>query len=187
MEKELKTSGKMTWGFIWRFIIYYIILTIIFAVIYNILVGNINILVSSIFSVITMAILIYVPSKLATSDIFKDKRLDERNEKKFKRNIIIYYIILMIFISFGNVINYSLIIIGLEESKLEAEDVIKESENMTDEEKTQAIQQQSSYVEEVKKVQKEVYLIVSMIDVILFVFGGILEFKMIKKYQNDIE
>lgn len=187
MEKELKTSGKMTWGFIWRFLAYYIILTIIFAVIYNILSGHINILVSSIFSIIMMAILIYIPSKLATSDIFKEKKLDAGNEWKFKRNIIIFYIILMIFVSFGNVINYSMIIIGMEESKMNSEEIIKESENMTDEEKTKAIEQQSSYVEEVKKVQKEIYIIVSMIDVILFIFGGILEFKMIKKYQNDIE
>ena len=26
MEKEINTSGKMTWGFIWRFILYYICL-----------------------------------------------------------------------------------------------------------------------------------------------------------------
>ena len=33
MEKELKTSGKMTWAFIWRFILYYIVISIILAVI----------------------------------------------------------------------------------------------------------------------------------------------------------
>ena len=58
---------------------------------------------------------------------------------------------------------------------------------MTDEEKTQAIQQQSEYVAQVEKVQKEVYVIISMIDIILFIIGVILEFRMIKKYQNDIE
>ena len=187
MEKELKTSGKMTWGFIWRFILYYIILTIIFAVIYNILSGHINILISSIFSIVMMAVLIYIPSKLATSDIFKEKKLDAKNEWKFKRNIIIFYVILMIFVSFGNVINYSLIIIGLEESKANSEEIINESENMTDDEKTQAIEQQSSYVEQIKNVQREIYLIISIIDIILFIFGGIIEFKMIKKYQNDLE
>ena len=93
----------------------------------------------------------------------------------------------MIFVSFGNVINYSLIIIGLEESKANSEEIINESENMTDDEKTQAIEQQSSYVEQVKNVQREIYLIISIIDIILFIFGGIIEFKMIKKYQNDLE
>ena len=28
MERELETSGKMTWAFIWRFILYYIIYSI---------------------------------------------------------------------------------------------------------------------------------------------------------------
>ena len=58
---------------------------------------------------------------------------------------------------------------------------------MTDEEKTQAIQQQNDYVAQVEKVQKEVYVIISMIDIILFIIGIILEFKMIKKYQDDLE
>ena len=84
MEKELKTSGKMTWGFIWRFIIYYVILSIIFAVIYGLLSGKMNLLVASIYSIVTMAILIFIPSKLATSDIFKDKKMDNNNERKFK-------------------------------------------------------------------------------------------------------
>ena len=33
MERELETSGKMTWAFIWRFILYYIAISIVLAVI----------------------------------------------------------------------------------------------------------------------------------------------------------
>lgn len=186
MEKELKTSGKMTWGFIWRFIIYYVILSIIFAVIYGLLSGKMNLLVASIYSIVTMAILIFIPSKLATSDIFKDKKMDNNNERKFKRNIIIFYILLMIIVSFGNVINYTMILMNIDYAKTQSEQIINESDEMEDEEKQEAIEQQNAYVEEVKSIQKEIYLIISMIDVILFIFGGFLEFKFINKFQNEL-
>ena len=98
MEKEIKTSGKMTWAFIWRFVLYYIVISIILAVILYFLLGKINNLVLAIFSIITMAILIFIPTKLATSDIFKTKKMDDKNLKRFKRNIIIFYFIVMIIV-----------------------------------------------------------------------------------------
>ena len=95
MERELETSGKMTWAFIWRFILYYIAISIVLAVITYFMLGKANMLVLSIFSIITMGILIFFPTKLATSDVFKTRKMDSVNLKKFKRNIIIFYIIVM--------------------------------------------------------------------------------------------
>ena len=88
MERELETSGKMTWAFIWRFILYYIAISIVLAVITYFMLGKANMLVLSIFSIITMGILIFFPTKLATSDLFKTKKMDSINLKKFKRNIL---------------------------------------------------------------------------------------------------
>ena len=39
MERELETSGKMTWAFIWRFILYYIAISIVLAVITYFMLG----------------------------------------------------------------------------------------------------------------------------------------------------
>lgn len=63
MEKEINTSGKMTWGFIWRFILYYIVISIILTVITYFMLGKVNMLVLSIFSVVTMGILIFFSNK----------------------------------------------------------------------------------------------------------------------------
>ena len=41
MEKEINTSGKMTWGFIWRFILYYIVISIILTVITYFMLGKV--------------------------------------------------------------------------------------------------------------------------------------------------
>ena len=79
MEKEINTSGKMTWGFIWRFILYYIVISIILTVITYFMLGKVNMLVLSIFSVVTMGILIFFPTKLATSDVFKTRKMDDKN------------------------------------------------------------------------------------------------------------
>ena len=78
MEKEINTSGKMTWGFIWRFILYYIVISIILTVITYFMLGKVNMLVLSIFSVVTMGILIFFPTKLATSDVFKTRKMDDK-------------------------------------------------------------------------------------------------------------
>lgn len=127
MEKELTTSGKMTWGYIWRFILYYIVISLILAVIEYFMLGKVNMLVLSIFSVVTMGILIFFPTKLATSDIFKTRRMDDKNLRKFKRNIIIFYIMVMLVVSFVNALNYAVTIIGLEDARAQAEEQVQNS------------------------------------------------------------
>ena len=178
MEKEINTSGKMTWGFIWRFILYYIVISIILTVITYFMLGKVNMLVLSIFSVVTMGILIFFPTKLATSDVFKTRKMDDKNLRKFKRNIIIFYVVVMLFVSLGNALNYAVTIIGLEDARAQAEEQVQNSESIEDEEKTTMIQQ-------VKDVQKETFIIITAIDAILFVIGVIIQFKYTQKYMND--
>lgn len=187
MEKELTTSGKMTWGYIWRFILYYIVISLILAVIEYFMLGKVNMLVLSIFSVVTMGILIFFPTKLATSDIFKTRRMDDKNLRKFKRNIIIFYIMVMLVVSFVNALNYAVTIIGLEDARAQAEEQVQNSENIEDEEKTTMIESQNNYVEQVKNVQKETFTIITAIDAILFVLGVIIQFKLSQKYMNEEE
>lgn len=185
MDKEIQTSGKMTWGFIWRFILYYIVISIILGVISYFILGKVNMLVLSIFSIITMGILIFFPTKLATSDIFKVKKMDNTNLKKFKRNIIIFYILVMLFVTLGNTLNFSITMIGLENARATAEQEISSSEDLTEEEKNQKIENQNNYVSEVVKVERETFTIITLIDVILFILGIILQFKFTNKYMNE--
>ena len=49
------------------------------------------------------------------------------------------------------------------------------------------IESQNNYVEQVKNVQKETFMIITLIDAILFVFGVIIQFKLTKKYINEEE
>ncbi len=184
MERELKTSGKMTWGFIWRFILYYIVISIILAVIMYFMLGKVNMLVLSIFSVVTMAILIFIPTKLATSDIFRTKKLDDKNLRKFKRNIIIFYIIVMIVVTLGNALNYAVTMVGLENARVAAEQEVQNSEDLSDDEKSSQIEEQNNYVSQVVKVERETFIIITLIDAILFVFGVIAQFKFTKQYMN---
>lgn len=187
MEKELKTSGKMTWAFIWRFILYYIVISIIIAVIEYFMLGNVNMLVLAIFSVVTMGILIFFPTKLATSDVFKTRKMDDKNLFRFKRNIIIFYILVLVVVSLFNTLNYAVTIIGLEGTRAAAEEQIQNSEDIDEEEKSTMIENQNNYVEQVKNVQKETFMIITLIDAILFVFGVIIQFKLTKKYINEEE
>ena len=133
MERELETSGKMTWAFIWRFILYYIAISIVLAVITYFMLGKANMLVLSIFSIITMGILIFFPTKLATSDLFKTKKMDSINLKKFKRNIVIFYIIVMMIVTLFNTLNYAVTMIGLENVNESAIEEIKNNENLQEE------------------------------------------------------
>lgn len=185
MEKEIKTSGKMTWAFIWRFVLYYIVISIILAVILYFLLGKINNLVLAIFSIITMAILIFIPTKLATSDIFKTQKMDDKNLKRFKRNIIIFYFIVMIIVSLGNALSYALTIIGLEDARVSSEQAIEKSEDLSEDEKNSQIQQQNDYVNKVISIERETFIIITIIDAILFVFGVIIQFKFTKQYITE--
>ena len=187
MEKEINTSGKMTWGFIWRFILYYIVISIILTVITYFMLGKVNMLVLSIFSVVTMGILIFFPTKLATSDVFKTRKMDDKNLFKFKRNIIIFYVLVLIVVSLFNTLNYAVTLIGLEDARAASEEQIQNSEEIDDEEKSTMIESQNNYVEQVKSVQKETFIIITVIDAILFIFGVIIQFRYTKKYINEEE
>ena len=183
MEKELKTSGKMTWAFI----LYYIVISIIITVIEYFMLGKVNMLVLSIFSIVTMGILIFFPTKLATSDVFKTRKMDDKNLFKFKRNIIIFYVLVLIVVSLFNTLNYAVTLIGLEDARAASEEQIQNSEEIDDEEKSTMIESQNNYVEQVKSVQKETFIIITVIDAILFIFGVIIQFRYTKKYINEEE
>ena len=185
MERELETSGKMTWAFIWRFILYYIAISIVLAVITYFMLGKANMLVLSIFSIITMGILIFFPTKLATSDLFKTKKMDSINLKKFKRNIVIFYIIVMMIVTLFNTLNYAVTMIGLENVNESAIEEIKNNENLQEEEKNKMIESQNNYIEQVEKIQRETFIIIILIDIILFILGIIIQFRYTKKYLNE--
>ena len=185
MERELETSGKMTWAFIWRFILYYIAISIVLAVITYFMLGKANMLVLSIFSIITMGILIFFPTKLATSDLFKTKKMDSINLKKFKRNIVIFYIIVMMIVTLFNTLNYDVTMIGLENVNESAIEEIKNNENLQEEEKNKMIESQNNYIEQVEKIQRETFIIITLIDIILFILGIIIQFRYTKKYLNE--
>lgn len=185
MERELETSGKMTWAFIWRFILYYIAISIVLAVITYFMLGKANMLVLSIFSIITIGILIFFPTKLATSDLFKTKKMDSINLKKFKRNIVIFYIIVMMIVTLFNTLNYAVTMIGLENVNESAIEEIKNNENLQEEEKNKMIESQNNYIEQVEKIQRETFIIITLIDIILFILGIIIQFRYTKKYLNE--
>lgn len=185
MERELETSGKMTWAFIWRFILYYIAISIVLAVITYFMLGKANMLVLSIFSIIAMGILIFFPTKLATSDLFKTKKMDSINLKKFKRNIVIFYIIVMMIVTLFNTLNYAVTMIGLENVNESAIEEIKNNENLQEEEKNKMIESQNNYIEQVEKIQRETFIIITLIDIILFILGIIIQFRYTKKYLNE--
>ena len=185
MERELETSGKMTWAFIWRFILYYIAISIVLAVITYFMLGKANTLVLSILSIITMGILIFFPTKLATSDLFKTKKMDSINLKKFKRNIVIFYIIVMMIVTLFNTLNYAVTMIGLENVNEPAIEEIKNNENLQEEEKNKMIESQNNYIEQVEKIQRETFIIITLIDIILSILGIIIQFRYTKKYLNE--
>ena len=185
MERELETSGKMTWAFIWRFILYYIAISIVLAVITYFMLGKANMLVLSIFSIITMGILIFFPTKLATSDLFKTKKMDSINLKKFKRNIVIFYIIVMMIVTLFNTLNYAVTMIGLENVNESAIEEIKNNENLQEEEKNKMIESQNNYIEQVEKIQRETFIIITLIDIILFILAIIIQFRYTKKYLDE--
>lgn len=111
--------------------------------------------------------------------------MDDKNLRKFKRNIIIFYVVVMLFVSLGNALNYAVTIIGLEDARAQAEEQVQNSESIEDEEKTTMIESQNNYVQQVKDVQKETFIIITAIDAILFVIGVIIQFKYTQKYMND--
>ena len=132
-----------------------------------------------------MGILIFFPTKLATSDLFKTKKMDSINLKKFKRNIVIFYIIVMMIVTLFNTLNYAVTMIGLENVNESAIEEIKNNENLQEEEKNKMIESQNNYIEQVEKIQRETFIIITLIDIILFILGIIIQFRYTKKYLNE--
>lgn len=108
MEKELITSGKMTFKFIWHFILYSIVINIITNVMYSLIFNKVNnVIITSIISTTLSCVTIFIATKLSIKDIFTERKLDEENFKKYRRNIIIFFVICIIVNIFYYALSYS--------------------------------------------------------------------------------
>lgn len=47
------------------------------------------------------------------------------------------------------------------------------------------IESQNNYIEQVEKIQRETFIIITLIDIILFILGIIIQFRYTKKYLNE--
>lgn len=168
LEREWTSSGKMTFSYLWHYILYYLCLSLIVGFIYTLVVGKINFIVLSIITIVTFFITIFLSARLATSDIFKKKKLEDNAISKFFRNIVIFFIICMVLTILYNAINYQTTVVTLDK-KLE---VIEEGENK---EKLQSI------VDEVKSMQKTVTIVVCIIECSMYLVMIPIQRKMIDK------
>ena len=75
--------------------------------------------------------------------------------------------------------------IGLENVNESAIEEIKNNEHLQDEEKNKMIESQNNYIEQVEKIQRETFVIITLIDIILFILGIIIQFRYTKKYLNE--
>lgn len=115
MEKEMVTSRKMTFGFIWHYILYSIVITIITGFIYSLIYGKIsNVIIMAIISTVLSCITVFIATKLSTKDIFTGKKLDEDNKKKYKRNMIVFFVICIIINIFYYALTYSITVFQIE-------------------------------------------------------------------------
>ncbi len=103
MEEQNISSGKMTFKFIWHFILYRIVLSIIVGFLYSLIYGKINIFILLVLDVILSGISIFLATKLSLKDIFTSNKLKEEDKKKFKRNIIIFFALII----FGTLFLYA--------------------------------------------------------------------------------
>lgn len=191
MKKQEKKAGSMTWSFIWRYIVYYFILSLIFGFIQMLLLGKITVLVSTIYSIVSLIVEIFVALKLTLNDIFRDSKLrqDATNqaEHDFIRNIIIFLMVLFILNSFYNVLTYSVREVGLDRQVNETTNTINSSTSMTDEQKTNTINNQTEYINQVKKVEKGTYITISLIDFVAFVALAITFRYWTKRFNKEEE
>lgn len=106
MEKKIVTSKKLTFSFIWHFILYTIIMTLIAGFIYTMINDKINnTIIMNIISLIFSSINIFIATKLSLKDIFAEKTLKKEDIKKYRRNIIIFFIICILL----NIMYYAII------------------------------------------------------------------------------
>jgi len=97
MEKQMISSGKMTFKFIWHFILYSLLLAIITGFIYSLIYSKIsNVIAINIIMLILSGISIFLATKLSLKDIFTVNKLNEEDKKKYKRNIIIFFVIIIL-------------------------------------------------------------------------------------------
>lgn len=172
MEKEIGSSGKMTFSFLWHYVLYYIILTLIFGVIFSFIYTKVNIIISSILTVVALFISVFLATKLSTKDIFRSKLLDEENVKKFQRNMLIFFIICILFTTFYNAIVYSVSILRIDGQMLSLGEEIQE--------------QIKSVVEEAKSLQMIITLVVAAIESSGYIVMIPIQRKWIQK-ENKVE
>ena len=114
MEKNIISSGKMTFKFIWHFILYSLILSIITGFIYSILYSKINVIVMNIIELILSGVSIFIATKLSLKDIFSENELDEKNTKKYKRNIIIFFSLCIFLVLFYYALVYAISVLKID-------------------------------------------------------------------------
>lgn len=116
MEKEMISSGKMTFKFIWHFILYSLILSIITGFIYSLIYSKIsNIIIMNIIMLMLSGISIFIATKLSIKDIFSDKQIKENDIKKYKRNVIIFFIICILLTLFYYALVYSITALRIDQ------------------------------------------------------------------------
>lgn len=109
MEKEIISSGKMTFKFIWHYILYSLLFALItgfiYALISNIISSQIAI---NIIKLVFSGISVFLATKLSLKNIFKKYELKDENKKKYKRNIIIFFILIIIITTLYYAVIYSI-------------------------------------------------------------------------------
>lgn len=159
----------MTVSFVWHYIFYYIILTIIMGVVFSLLYNKINVIISAILTVIASFISVFLTTKLSTSDIFKKKELDEEGVRKFKRNMVIFFIICILLTTFYNSILYAVTIYGIDKNMQNIDATLQE--------------QIKDVVEQAKSLQLVITSIVALIECSVYVAMIPLQRKYIKQYN----
>ena len=84
-----------------------------------------------------------------------------------------------------NTLNYAVTMIGLKNVNESAIEEVRNNEQLKDEDKNKMIESQNNYIEQVEKIQRETFAIITLIDIILFILGVIIQFKFTKKYLNE--
>ena len=113
MEKEIISSGKMTFNFIWRFIAYGLLLTLIKGFICSFFINS-GIIITNIVMLILSGISIFIATKLSVKDIFNKYELEAENKKKYKRNIIIFFILIILITTIYYAFVYTIDVIKID-------------------------------------------------------------------------
>ena len=69
----------------------------------------------------------------------------------------------MMIVTLFNTLNYAVTMIGLENVNESAIEEIKNNENLQEEEKNKMIESQNNYIEQVEKIQRETFIIITLI------------------------